>query len=203
MYETLNSLAASRNLERKECVCFDVAISDVLPRSLSPCFLHLFSSFSIATAVPCISLVEHHYCTPSLSQDPRTLAHLCQFSLAPNMHQVGLQPGLKAHVLECFHSIANWKRYLILQKQTLWRCFPSQFGRFCHRCARICNYSNVPFHPPQLSLAMFPLIRKLAYNLRLELEHKAVIAPFCLSLCRIYVVKLRRLLCLNLSTPRQ
>lgn len=107
MYETLNAIAASRSLERKERVCFDVAISDVLPRSLSPCFLHLFSSSSIATALSCISLVEHHYWIPSLSQDPSTLAHLCQFSLAPNVHQVGLQPGLKAHVLERFHSIAN------------------------------------------------------------------------------------------------
>lgn len=129
--------------------------------------------------------------------------NLCQVSLAPNMHHVELQSGLEAHILKCFHSIANWERYLILQKQTLRRCFPMEFGNFCHWCARICNYSSIPFHPPQLSPAMFPLIRKLSYNLRLELEHKAVIAPFCLSLCRIYVVKLRRLLCLNLSTPWQ
>lgn len=78
-----------------------------------------------------------------------------------------------------------------------------EFGNFCPRCAKMCNYSSVPFHPPQLSPAMFPFIRKLSYNLRLELEHKAVIAPFCLSLCSIYVFKPRRLLCWNLSTPQQ
>lgn len=116
------------------------------------------------------------------------------------MHHIGLKSSFKAPMFERFHSTANWEGYLILQKQTLGRCFPLEFGNFCHWCVRICNYSSVPFHPPQLSLAMFPLIRKLSYNLRLELEHKAVIAPFCLCPYRIHVVKLRRLLCLDLST---
>lgn len=85
-------------------------------------------------------------------------------------------------------------------KTNIMKVFPLGVWELCHWCVRICNYSSVLFHPPQLSPAMFPLIRKLSYNLRLELEHKALIAPFCLSPYRIYIVKLRRLLCLDLST---
>lgn len=125
------------------------------------------------------------------------------FSPAPSSCQVVPQSALSIHTLECFHPTANWGCYLVLQKQILQRCFLSKFWNFCHQCIRICNYSNVPLHPAQLPPAPFPLIRNLSYNFRLELEHKAVIGPFCSSLCRFCVVKMRRLLFLNLSTPWQ
>lgn len=66
-----------------------------------------------------------------------------------------------------------------------------ELGSFCHRCTRSCNYSSAPFLPPQLSLAMFPLIRELSCNFRLELEHRAVIGLFCWSLGRVYIAVLK------------
>lgn len=194
-----SALAASNILERKKGVCFDCVVSDVLPETLS---------LSLPVFSPPLPLLHLPWptTTPVALLWVRVPAHWltsAYFSPAPSSCQVVPQSALSIHTLECFHPTANWGCYLVLQKQILQRCFLSKFWNFCHQCIRICNYSNVPLHPAQLPAAPFPLIRNLSYNFRLELEHKAVIGPFCSSLCRFCIVKMRRLLFLNLSTPWQ